>query len=130
MSLSKLFEYVPNDEDLPDGLSWEKITNRAFDISESKNGTIEFRIERHPTFDGIPVRSGNSSAARWHITTKYVYDPGSDDWEISEEKVDFYYDIDQLVKDAIASLTESGLYDELLEDAKTARARQEPPTPE
>jgi hypothetical protein len=40
MSLSKLVENVPNDEDLPDGLTWDKITNRAFDISARASGLL------------------------------------------------------------------------------------------
>ena len=113
-----LVKYVPDDEDLPFGLTWDKIDDRAFDFSETQEGLIRFRIMRHPTFPGLSTRSGGPSPARWHIRTVYTFDPKTKKWEEKTEQVSFAYDIDLIVDDIKFFLDEGGIYDDIRNDVE------------
>lgn len=83
------------DIDLPrDGLTVEKIRDRAFAFQFESDASLSFRIERHPTMYlsdmGVP-RLG-ASPARFHVVTEYRLDLSEETWHVQELDATFEYE--------------------------------------
>ena len=81
--------------DLPDdGLTLEKIKDRAYGFQFEPDEMLSFRIERHPTMylsdGGVPGL--NVSPARFPVVTEYRLDLADETWIIEECASTFEYE--------------------------------------
>jgi hypothetical protein len=77
-----------------DGLTLEKIRNRAFGFQFEADESLSFRIERHPTMylSDMGVRGLDASPARFHVVTAYRLDLTDGVWNIEELSSTFEYE--------------------------------------
>jgi len=77
-----------------DGLTLEKIRDRAFGFEFESDEMLSFRIERHPTMylSDIGVPGLDASPARFHVVTEYRLDLTDDAWHIEELSSTFEYE--------------------------------------
>lgn len=88
---AEILEYLEsNDIPFPDGLTLEKISDRAWGWTTDEDG-FRFLIERHPT--GLITPPGPApSPARWHVDTEYRYHRSTGEWTVIEHDREFRYD--------------------------------------
>jgi hypothetical protein len=77
-----------------DGLTLEKISERAFGFQFEPGEMLSFRIERHPTMylSDMGVPGIDASPARFHVLTEYQLDPTDEVWHIEELSSAFEYE--------------------------------------
>jgi hypothetical protein len=83
------------DIDLPeDGLTLEKIRERAFRFQFEADDMLSLRIERHPTMylSDMGVPGVDASPARFHVVTEYQLDLNDETWHIEELSSTFEYE--------------------------------------
>ena len=83
------------DVSLPeDGLTLEKIRERAFGFQFESEEVLSFRIERHPTMylSDMGVPGLDASPARFHVVTEYRLDLTDEAWHIDERSSTFEYE--------------------------------------
>ncbi|WP_138005495.1 hypothetical protein [Halalkalirubrum salinum] len=83
------------DTGLPeDGLTLEKIRERAFGFQLEADEWLSFQIERHPTMylSDMGVPGLDTSPARFHIMTEYRLDLNDETWHIEELSSTFEYE--------------------------------------
>lgn len=83
------------DVSLPeDGLTLEKIRERAFGFQVESDEVLSFRIERHPTMylSDMGVPGLDASPARFHVVTEYRLDLVEEAWHIEELSSTFEYE--------------------------------------
>ena len=77
-----------------DGLTLEKIRERAFGFQFESEEVLSFRIERHPTMylSDMGVPGLDASPARFHVVTEYHLDLTDEAWHIDERSSTFEYE--------------------------------------
>jgi len=77
-----------------DGLTLEKIRERAFGFQFESEEVLSFRIERHPTMylSDMGVPRLDASPARFHVVTEYHLDLTDEAWHIDERSSTFEYE--------------------------------------
>jgi len=111
------------DVNLPvDGLTPEKIRERAFGFQFEPDEMLSFRIERHPTMylsdAGVPGL--DASPARFHVTTEYRLDLTDDAWHIEELSSAFEYDPWMVIEAELRNGPVGRAIEEGIEKVKTA----------
>jgi len=78
----------------PDGLTLEKIRERAFGFQFESEEVLSFRIERHPTMylSDMGVPGLDTSPARFHVLTEYQLDLSDKTWHVEEIDATFEYE--------------------------------------
>lgn len=121
--LTTLDEY---DIDLPeDALTMEKIRKRAFAFRFETDGSLSFRIERHPTMylSGMGVPGLDASPARFHVLTEYRLDLTDESWHVEELGATFEYEPWMVVE---AELGEYGPWEMVREGINEVEAADNP----
>lgn len=77
-----------------DGLTLEKIRERAFGFQCEADVMLSFRIERHPTMylSDVGVPGLDTAPARFHVMTEYRLDLNDETWHIEELSSTFEYE--------------------------------------
>jgi hypothetical protein len=90
-----LAELEEGEVDLPeDGLTVEKIRERAYRFQFESGERLSFRIERHPTMylSAMGVSGLDSPPARFHVVTEYQLALPDETWHIEELASTFKYE--------------------------------------
>lgn len=107
-----------SDIPLPDGLTLEKIRDRASEW-EIEDGGFSFSMERHPSglFLSKP-RTG--TPARWHVRTRYRYDLASGEWDSTEIDREFRFDPYLLIQEEFDTIGSEDVWESKIEHVENA----------
>jgi len=111
------------DIDLPgDGLTREKIRERAFTFRFEPEESLSFRIERHPTMylSDLGVPGLDTSPARFHVLTEYQLDLANETWHIHDLSSTFEYEPWMVVEAELGAGGPHEMIQKGIEDVRTA----------
>ncbi|MFB6201403.1 MAG: hypothetical protein ABEI98_05270 [Halorhabdus sp.] len=111
------------DIELPqDGLTLEKIRERAFALRFEPEESLSFRIERHPTMylSDMGVPGLDTSPARFHVLTEYQLDLANETWHIHELSSTFEYEPWMVVEAELGAGGPHEIIQKGIEDIRTA----------
>ena len=111
------------DIDLPeDGLTLEKIRERAFGFQCKSGEMLSFRIERHPTMylSDIGVPGIETSPARFHVLKEYQLDLTDETWYIEELSSTFEYEPWQVLEAELGAGGPQEMIQKGIEDVRAA----------
>ena len=113
----KLLNILDNEKiDLPDGITFEKVIERAEDITQLEN-TVSFTIERHPGLFGRSSRGREIGLSAFlKEKTRYSVNLCTGDWVVEVLKSNLEYDAWLLAVEEIISLKEGGTLPSMIEN--------------
>jgi hypothetical protein len=105
-----------------DGLTLEKIRERAVGFQFEPDAGLSFRIERHPTMylSDMGVPGLDTSPARFHILTEYQRDLANETWHIHELSSTFEYEPWLVVEAELGAGGPHEMLQKGIEDVRTA----------
>ncbi|MEF8783840.1 MAG: hypothetical protein V5A39_13025 [Haloarculaceae archaeon] len=105
-----------------DGLTLEKIRERAFGFQFESEEVLSFRIERHPTMylSDMGVPGLDTSPARFHVLTEYQLNLAEETWHVEEIDATFEYEPWMIVEAELGAGAVGRSIQERIEEVKTA----------
>jgi len=106
----------------PNGLTLEKIRERAFGFQFEPDEMLSFRIERHPTMylSDMGVPGLDASPARFHVVTAYRLDLTDGAWHVEERSSTFEYEPWMVIEAELGDGAVGRAIQEGIETVKTA----------
>ena len=105
-----------------DGLTLEKISERAFGFQFESDDALSFRIERHPTMylSMLGVPGIDASPARFHVLREYQLDLDDETWHIEELSSTFEYEPWLVYEAELGAGRPPGTFQEGIEEVSSA----------